>query len=310
MRTGYGVAALVAVVFTCAPATRADWHQTAAGKTPQQAVEELLAADRTFSKASAQTDVVSGLSAMFAPDVLMPIPGNQFARGAAAAAAALKGNASNLTARAEWTPIRGGISTDGQHGFTFGYMTTKQADGADVPGKYLSYWIKTKDGWRVAGYKRTRAPADKKPSLEMMPPSLPAALVAPTTEAAVIERHRQSLDDVERAFSAEAQKIGIGQAFTKYGSPDAVNAGGPNEASFLVGSDAIGRSVGAGSPGGSPVSWGPDSVLVASSGDLGVTFGMIRSNSPGRDGNYPSPIPFFTVWRRASTSDPWRYIAE
>jgi hypothetical protein len=113
----------------------------------------------------------------------------------------------------------------------------------------------------------------------------------------------------DRAFSAEAQKIGIGQAFTKYGSPDAVNAGGPNEANYLVGSQAIGSSVGAGSPSGSPVSWGPDSVLVASSGDLGVTFGMIRSNSPGPDGNYPSPVPFFTVWRRAP-NDSWRYIAE
>ena len=310
MRTRCGVAALVAIVFTFAPATRADWHQTPAGKTPQQAVEELLDADRTFSKASAQTDVVSGLSAMFAPDVLMPIPGNQFARGAAAAAAALKGNTSNLTARAEWTPIRGGVSADGQHGFTFGYMTTKQADGTVVPGKYLSYWIRTKDGWRVAGYKRSRGPADKKPSLEMMPPSLPAAMVEPTTDPAAIERHRQSLDAVERAFSEEAQKIGIGTAFAKYGSPDAVNAGGPNEASFLVGSAMIGQSVGAGSPGGSPVSWGPDSVLVASSGDLGVTFGMIRSNAPGRDGNFPSPIPFFTVWRRASATDAWRYVAE
>ena len=144
----------------------------------------------------------------------------------------------------------------------------------------------------------------------MMPPSLPAAMVEPTTDPAAIERHRQSLDAVERAFSEEAQKIGIGTAFAKYGSPDAVNAGGPNEASFLVGSAMIGQSVGAGSPGGSPVSWGPDSVLVASSGDLGVTFGMIRSNAPGRDGNFPSPIPFFTVWRRASATDAWRYVAE
>jgi ketosteroid isomerase-like protein len=310
MRTCYGLAAITAMMLALTPASRADWNRVGADKTPQQAVEELLAADRAFSKASAQTNVVTGLSAMFAPDVLMPIPGNQFARGVAAATAALKNNASNLTAHAEWTPVRGGISADGQHGFTFGYITTKQAEGTVVPGKYLSYWIKTKDGWRVAGYKRSRAPADKKPSLEMMLPSLPAALVAPTTDAAAIEQHRQGLDAVERAFSAEAQKIGIGQAFTKYGSPDAVNAGGPNEANYLVGSQAIGSAVGAGSPSGSPVSWGPDSVLVASSGDLGVTFGMIRSNSPGPGGNYPSPVPFFTVWRRASLNDSWRYIAE
>jgi ketosteroid isomerase-like protein len=300
---------MVAIV-ALASVIHADRQHPQTSKTPQQAVEELLAADRAFSKSSAQTDVVSGLSAMFAPDVMMPIPGSQFARGAAAATAALKGNASNLTAHTEWTPVRGGISADGQHGFTFGYMTTKQADGTVVPGKYLSYWIKTKDGWRVAGYKRTRAPADKKPSLEMLKPSLPPGIVPVTTDPATIERHRQSLDAVEREFSAEAQKIGIGQAFAKFGSADAANAGGPNEAGFLIGSAAIGGAVGAGSPQGSPVSWGPDSVLVASSGDLGVTFGMIRTNKPGSDGHYPPAIPFFTVWRRASANDAWRYIAE
>jgi ketosteroid isomerase-like protein len=309
MRPRHGAAAMVFVVAIASP-IHAGRSVVPPNQTPQQAVEELLAADRAFSKASAQTDVVTGLSAMFAPDVMMPVPGSQFAKGAAAATAALKGNPANLTARAEWTPVRGGISADGQHGFTFGYMTTRQADGSVVPGKYLSYWVKQKDGWRVAGYKRSRAPADKKPSLEMMPPSLPSALVPKTTDAATIERHRQSLDAVEREFSAEAQKVGIGQAFAKFGREDAVNAGSPNDASFLVGSQAIGASVGAGSPQGSPVSWGPDSVLVASSGDLGVTFGMIRSNKPGSDGNYPPALPFFTVWRRASVNDAWRYIAE
>ena len=100
-------------------------------------------------------------------------------------------------------------------------MTTKQADDTVVPESTLVI-DQTKDGWRVAGCKRSRAPADKKPSLEMMPPSLPAAMVEPTTDPAAIERHRQSLDAVERAFSEEAQKIGIGTAFARYGSPDAV----------------------------------------------------------------------------------------
>lgn len=39
--------------------------------TPREAVDELLAADRAFSAASARTDAVSGLSAMFADDIMM-----------------------------------------------------------------------------------------------------------------------------------------------------------------------------------------------------------------------------------------------
>ena len=69
MRTCYGLAAITAMVLTLAPPIRAEWNRSAADKTPQQAVKELLAAERAFSKASAQTDVVSGLTAMFAPDL-------------------------------------------------------------------------------------------------------------------------------------------------------------------------------------------------------------------------------------------------
>jgi hypothetical protein len=51
-------------------------------------------------------------------------------------------------------------------------------------------------------------------------------------------------------------------------------------------------------------------VIVAASGDLGVTIGMIRPNAPGADGKPQPPIPFFTIWRRDGLNGPWRYIAE
>jgi hypothetical protein len=87
--------------------------------------------------------------------------------------------------------------------------------------------------------------------------------------------------------------------------------GGPNDAAFVIGSEAIGKAVGAGQPAnGSSVSWSAESVIVASSGDLGVTIGYIRPNAPAGASPAPAPIPFFTVWRRASATAPWRYIAE
>ena len=45
---------------------------------------------------------------------------------------ALRANPDNAGARLEWAPIRGGISADGQHGFTFGYMTVLAYVGALV----------------------------------------------------------------------------------------------------------------------------------------------------------------------------------
>jgi hypothetical protein len=144
----------------------------------------------------------------------------------------------------------------------------------------------------------------------MMPPALPPQMVAPMLDAAILARYKRELDQAERAFSDDAQKIGIGPAFAKHGSADAVNVGPPTSPGYVVSAAEIGKSIGSGSPGpGSPVSWRPDDVIVASSGDLGVTFGMIRSNGevpPGQSG----AVPFITIWRRPTTSDPWRYVAE
>ena len=278
--------------------------------TPQQAVDELLAADRAFSAASAGIDLVSGLAAMFAAEVVLPLPGGKFADGIAAAREALAANAENTGARVQWTPIRGGISADGLHGFTFGYMKLHKADQTIAPAKYLSYWIKTREGWRVAVYKRSRRPDSMVPTT-LLPAALPPRMVKPASDDETLEGYRMSLDRAERDFSDEAQKIGLGAAFAKYGSADAVNMGRPDAAGFVIGSEAIGRAVSAGDPpGGSPVSWAPDRVIVASSGDLGVTIGLIRPNARPGDGSQHAGFAFFTIWRRSTPQDPWRYVAE
>ena len=274
---------------------------------PASTAEQLLAADRGFASAAGDRPAVDALAAMFAEDVTVPAPGNVFVQGKAKAVEALKTNPDNLTARVRWTPIRAGISADGQHGFTFGYMTATPADGRAVELKYLAYWVKGAEGWRVAAYRRRPRPAGDV-SMQMMPPSLPSAMVAPTTDAAVLRQHAESLRGAEQAFSDEAQKMGIGPAFARHGRADAVNMGGPTSPGFVVGSEAIGRDVaGDGPPAASPVEWNADRVLVASSGDLGITFGMIRFKDP--QPGQPAAVPFYTIWRR-EPGQPWRYIAE
>jgi ketosteroid isomerase-like protein len=280
----------------------------AAADSPRAAVDELLAADRAFSLAAAKVDVTAGLSAMFADDVVMPTPSGRFAEGKAAAVKALQGNADNATARIEWTPVRGGISADGRHGLTLGFMTLRRADGTTMPLKYLAYWVKQPGGWRVAAYKRTRA-SEAAPSLAPMAPILPERLVPPTTDATAVAEHKTTLDEAERSFSADARRIGLGAAFAEYGSADAVHLGPATEPGLVVGPEKISRSVSEGQPpGGSTISWAPDRVIVASSGDLGVTIGMIRPDAPAA--GQPAAFPFFTIWRRATPDAPWRYVAE
>jgi ketosteroid isomerase-like protein len=285
-------------------------NQDASAVSPDAAVADLLAADRAFSASSAKTDVVSGLSQMFASDVVMQVPGNKFTRGLAEAVAALRGNADNAKSQVEWTPWRGGISADGLHGFTFGFMTLRRPDRTQVPMKYMAYWIKGDAGWRVAVYKRRPRPQGDVP-VDPMPPALPPRMIAPSKDAAAIKAFETSLDAAEREFSREAQTIGIGPAFAKYGSADAVNMGGPDTVGYVVGSEAIGKAVSGGeAPSPSPVSWAPERTIVASSGDVGVTIGFIRQNAKKADGTEPPAIPFFTIWRRLDTTSPWRYVAE
>ena len=282
---------------------------SAQSSTPRSVADELLAADRAASAASAKTTVIPGLTAMFAPDVIVQAPGVGFARGVAAATEALKANPDNAAGKIDWTPIRAGVSADGLHGFTFGYMTLRRPDGTTAPIKYLSYWVKRDGRWQVAAYRRRLRPAGEV-SLAMMAPSLPSALVAPTTDRALLASIEKSLIAAEQGFSDEAQKIGLGAAFAKHGLPDAMNMGGANDAAFVIGAEAIGKAVGAGEPtDSSAVTWSAESAIVASSGDLGITIGYIRPK-PTSAAPSPAPIPFFTIWRRASPTAPWRYIAE
>ncbi len=276
--------------------------------SPQSAADELLAADRAYAAGSAKTDVVSGLSAMLAPEVALTYAGG-IAYGSAKAIEALKTNPVNNGARIEWTPARVSVSGDERHGFTAGFMTLHRADGATTPLKYLAYWEKQTDGWRVLAYKRgvAKTPAPPTPVSYLLPKQAGAAAV----DAATIERYRESLAEAERSFSRDAQTMGIGPAFTKYGHPDAINLGGPDVATYLLGNQQIGNNIGRGAPPNtSPVNWGPEKTIVASSGDFGVTIGYIVANTPGSDGKIPPGQPFFTIWKRDSPTGEWRYIAE
>jgi hypothetical protein len=241
----------------------------------------------------------------------MPAPGG-IAYGHAKAVEALKSNAANAGAKAVWTPVRVSVSGDGRHGFTAGLMTITRADGTVNAAKYLTYWEKQQDGWRAAAYKRVPSEL-KSPDLTVRY-VLPQQLVPSRTDRAAIARDRESLAEAERSFSRDAQKMGIGPAFTQYGSPEAINLfGGTDAQPFTLGNTAIGAQVGqGGDPNTSPVNWGPEKTIIAASGDFGVTIGYIVQNNPkaGPDGKPLPPSPFFTIWKRDSPNAPWRYIAE
>ena len=279
----------------------------AAARSPQSIADELLAADRAFAAAAKQTDIVTALSNMFAPEIVLTHSGG-IAYGKEKAIEALKASPANAGGRIEWAPARVSVSGDGRHGFTAGFMTLHRADHTRTPMKYLGYWEKQRDGWRLLAYKRgtAKTPAPAMPVTYV----LPKEIVAPSPDAATIERYRESLADAERSFSRDAQTMGLGAAFTKYGDPEAINLGGPDVTTFLLGNEQVGNGIGSGTPtNSSPVKWSPDKTIVAASGDFGVTIGDIVQNKPP-DGKVSPGQPFFTIWKRNSPGGTWLYIAE
>ena len=256
----------------------------------------LLAADRAFSDAGQGKALPDALGAMFAPDAVMVGGGPDLARGPDSIRARLGAKPANLTATVAWSPVGGGVSADGSHGFTYGAMTVHPKDGAPQPLKYLAYWVRRPEGWRVFGYKRIAAKEG----------------VALTPASPVIGRGAKRGDDAaatlkasEGAFSDEAQKIGLRAAFQKWGRADSVNIGAAD--SIAVGAKAIGEGVSGPEP-TSSVTWGADEVLVAPSGDMGLSYGLLHLNQPQPGG--PAAVPFFTIWARPGPGEPWRYVAE
>lgn len=229
---------------------------------------------------------------LLTPDAITPAQG-RFETGADAVAAALAPEG----VRWRWSVARAGLSADGSHGFTAGYLDETGADGETVPFKFLAYWVKGAQGWQIAAFRKLPA----KPGARTAPaPCLRSQEAVPGDPQA----HAASLAAAEKGFSDEAQVIGLGPAFAQHGSPASLNLG--QGAGLTLGADAIGAEIASGNP--PPLAWGSDDVWVAPSGDLGLSWGFIRV--VGDEESAQRRFPFFTVWHRAGPGAPWRYIAE
>ena len=288
-------ALLLAFLFIAAPA---------AAQSPQAALNELLAADRAFASGAASLDPVAGITAMLDDEAAMPLPGKGILTGKAAATEAFRASPAFKDGHVNWAPVRGGISADGTHGFTYGFLTVGSGDETKRNRKYLSYWVKRPAGWRVVAYRQLPRDAGEI-STTMMEPALPAFTAQPIANPELVARHQQSLAAAEKSFSDHAQNVGLKTAFRDFGRADAMNMWGG--ANFRVGLDAI--ATGFPEEGPAKINWSTEKSYVASSGDLGVSIGMIRPNDPPKAGE-PDGFPFFTVWKREGPDQPWRYIAE
>ena len=268
--------------------------------------ESLLAADRAFAAAAVGAATpADAVAAMFDADVVMP-GGPDLAIGREAVLARFRAAPAWQSGTVAWRPVRAGIAADGTQGFSYGYLDVTAGNPALRARKYLAYWVRRPEGWRVAAYRQIPLQPGGAPS-EARPPLLPAFAAAPSADPAVAQRHQASLAAAEQAFSDRAQQVGLRAAFREFGRADAVNLGS-GQSAFVTGAEAIAAGMDNAEP-PSPLRWSTSRAIAASSGDLGVSMGLIRRNAPGTDGR-PDSIAFFTVWYRERPDGEWRYIAE
>lgn len=273
---------------------------------PAAVADGLIAADRAFAATAASRPAIEALSAMITDDAIfyiVPVP--NLATNRAEAVEVMRKAFGGDDVTLSWTAVRAGISADGSQGFTYGFMDRNAAGKPPALGKYVAYWLRKPEGWRVAAFKLVPRP-DGPVSTALRPPALPARLSGKGS-AASIARYKAEIDRVERRFSDDAQVIGLGAAFRKYGSADAMNVGGG--ADFTYGNVAIGQAQGGDTPTPSPLRWAPDGIIAASSGDLGLTYGYLERNGPVPEGRL-ARIPWITIWRREKPGRPWLYVAE
>ena len=122
-----------------------------------------------------------------------------------------------------------------------------------------------------------------------------------------IEKGRQGIIEAEKAFNNMAQNEGIAAAFLYYAADSAVLM---RNNKLIVGKAAIEISFGnnTGKQEGVSLTWEPDFVDVAKSGDLGYTYGKYIYTVTDSSGTMSRDTGIFhTVWKLQKNGE-WKFV--
>lgn len=126
-----------------------------------------------------------------------------------------------------------------------------------------------------------------------------------TSKEDQVENWKKEIIDTEKAFSDMAQQEGIAEAFAAFAAEDVVLM---RNDQLVLGKEALKESLQGSANQNASLSWEPDFVEVAASGDLGYTYGkyiFTLTDSAGtkqvREGI------FHTVWKRQEDGS-WKFV--
>ena len=271
----------------------------------EAAHDELLNADITRGDAVRRKGMAEGFVGAFAENAVFLRGGLPILRGSRAIRAVVGPDPAAASATVKWQPVRAEVSRDRASGYTYGYaIVGSNGDEATLRvDRYIAFWRKGPDGWRIAGYAETYGA-----------PPAPRPLPAPAADGILADvpmsAMRSPVDAIlaaDVAFARDAERLGAGEAFGRYAAPDAQMFSAAGE--FITGPEAITASFGQSSA-TSSFTWQPVYGEISASGDLGFTVGNAVVAVERQDGaavvRYSK---YLTVWKR-QRDGAWKYVVD
>lgn len=272
----------------------------------EAAHDELLQADIGRADSVARLGYPAGLTSAFAKDVLYLRGGLPILRSRAAALAVVSAEPVGATTAVRWQPVRAETSADRESGFSYGFAIYGHGT-AGAPtlrvDRYIAFWRKEPEGWRIVAYAETYG--SPPPVL-----SLPRGVADSVLADVGMSRRRGAVDELRVAdedFSRAATSLGPGAAFGRFAAQDAQMFSPTGE--FITGPTAITGSFGPATEGTSLV-WHPVEGEASKAGDLGFTVGNAVFTGVREDA---APVvrysKYLTVWKRQRDGT-WRFVVD
>jgi len=268
----------------------------AAGGDLAAARAALVEAERAFSRLSQREGVRAAFLAYLAEDAILfrpgPVPGREFIEARPSPPVELT-----------WWPVYVEVAASGDLGYTTGPYVLRETGpgqrGETQNGYYVTVWRRQADGaWKVVADLGATTPApagsDAAAGGGVEHGRIGGGAPGGQGLAERAEAAQHALLAADRGFAGDATVHGARAAYMGAIADEArcYRDGAPP----AVGREAVGRLLGAYAQ--RSTSWEPTAAVVASSGDLGYTYGKTAVMGPGRPGRIRQPGLYFRVWER------------
>jgi ketosteroid isomerase-like protein len=266
----------------------------------QAALDSLVAAEKAFAQTAAEKGTRDAFLAFLSDDALMfqpdPRNGKELWRSRPAPPGLLS-----------WYPVHAEVSLAGDLGFNTGPydFRDKPGDKPVVFGHFATIWKRQADGsWKAAldlGVTHPEPPAPEAPAIALTGPARVEVSAIPRVDFGTA---LAALLDADRAFAAATLEKGAPAAYEAVLADDVRLLRASRQP--VLGKEAA-RTLLAENP--MPTTWEPLGGGVATSGDLGYTYGFVKRHEEGPESPWINTSNYLRVWRREKDG-PWKLAFE